>query len=99
MWYSDNSSSRSHAVGTKQPNNWGLYDMHGNVREMCLDWYGNLSSGVTDPAGSPSGEYRVERGGSVDDLEYNCTSSHRGRKDPSNVYRYDGFRLVSTMSE
>jgi formylglycine-generating enzyme required for sulfatase activity len=56
---------RTTAVGSYQPNAFGLYDMHGNVWEWCLDWYGNYPSGnVPDPRGPASGSYRVFRGGS-----------------------------------
>ena len=85
-------------VGSYQPNAWGLYDMHGNVVEWCLDRYGNLSGGVTDPQGSSSGSDRVRRGGSWSSNVDGCTSSSRIHDNPSSVLYSLGFRLVRTLS-
>lgn len=97
MWYSDNSGSKTHPVGLKSANQWGLYDMHGNVCEWCLDWYGNLAYG-TDPKGSASGSDRVCRGGSWYNSAGICTSSVRGRGTSSRENGSNGFRLVGTLS-
>ena len=86
---------RTTAVGSYAPNAWGLYDMHGNVGEWCLDWYGAYPMGsVANPRGSASGSYRVVRGGGWHDAALNCRAAFRGDISPG--YRgWDyGFRVV-----
>ena len=94
-WYSDNSGNTTHPVGQKTANAWGLYDMHGNVWEWTLDWYGKSFSG-TDPKGASSGSSRRYRGGSWDDGAVSCTSSYRSNNSPSFAFNSLGFRLFRT---
>jgi formylglycine-generating enzyme required for sulfatase activity len=82
-------------VGSYQPNGWGLYDMHGNVNEWCLDWYDSYPTGsVTDPRGGPPSGYRVYRGGARDLYGVDCRSAQRFSDLPSITYSYLGFRMV-----
>lgn len=86
VWYSSNSGSTTHPVGTKKPNGWGLYDMSGNVVEWCLDWYGASVTYGTDPKGPSSGSARVLRGGAFDlDGDY-CKASACHFGDPNARY-------------
>ncbi len=84
-------------VGSYQPNAWGLYDMHGNVCERCLDWFGPLPYGE-DPKGPPLGSLRVSRGGSWRNAASRCTSFSQYNSKPSSKVDICGFRLVRTLS-
>jgi formylglycine-generating enzyme required for sulfatase activity len=94
-WYDANSDDRTHPVGQKSANRWGLYDMHGNVYEWCWDWFGTYPSGAqTDPMGVSSGSMRVIRGGSFFNTAQRVRSALRSSIFPNSVGTNVGFRVV-----
>jgi formylglycine-generating enzyme required for sulfatase activity len=98
-WFKDNSQGQTQPVGQKQPNAWGLHDMHGNVSEWVQDWYGPAyyaNGAVTDPSGPESGSYRVFRGCSWLSSAADCRTTLRLFNFPIDGYYNVGLRLVRT---
>ena len=100
-WYGDNSGKQTHPVGTKSPNELGLYDMSGNVWEWCQDWYGKYNIKVEKNPQGPMISFfrtffssRVLRGGSWDSLAWSCRLSFRNLGSPGHRGSYYGLRLV-----
>ena len=97
-WYSSNSSAQTHDVGTKQPNELGIYDMSGNVGEWCWDWYDSeyYTSPTTDPEGPSSGSRRVRRGSNWFGKAFFLRVANRSFYIPSYTHNDIGFRPVRT---
>ena len=94
-WYDANSGGETHPVAQKQPNAWGLYDMHGNVQEWCADWYCGYAGGwVRDPTGPTLGQFRVLRGGHWGNSAGLCRSAFRQWNPTTGGNLTIGFRLA-----
>jgi formylglycine-generating enzyme required for sulfatase activity len=83
-----------HRVGQKLGNPWGLFDMHGNVREWCEDMYQNKFSAKRDPALTKEDALRVLRGGAWSDTALQCRAASRDWSSPASAARTFGFRIV-----
>jgi formylglycine-generating enzyme required for sulfatase activity len=91
-WYHRNLDYNVQRVGQKLANNWGLFDMHGNVSEWCRDWHESRLAGGTDPQGPKSGIQRVVRPNYGDKAATNCRSASRGYAFPTSTDLFRGFR-------
>jgi formylglycine-generating enzyme required for sulfatase activity len=98
-WYNSNSARRTHDVGTKKANAWGLHDMHGNVWEWCADWYDKTLPGGVDPLGPSSGVLRADRGGSWVSHAAFCRAADRRWDFPDRRRDLLGFRAALVPSK
>ena len=98
-WFGRN-DGETHPVGQKRSNNWGIYDMHGNVWEWTQDWYQENYFSISpkiDPKGPSYGTYKVRRGGSWRHFRNFCRSASRALRNPYDEYPFIGFRLARTF--
>ncbi len=100
-WHDDNAwkidEKYAHEVGQKQPNPWGLRDMHGNASEWCGDWHTSKLRAGTNPRGPTWGAGRVCRGGSFGTSSINTRVGSRSQGDPTNTVNPIGFRVVVSV--
>ena len=96
-WFNENSGERTHLVGEKKPNAWGLHDMHGNAWEWCADYFAENLPGGQDPMGPENGDHRVIRGGGWRVQGPECRSATRHDWEPTGCFLSLGFRVVRTL--
>ena len=100
-WFGANSGNQTHEVGQKKGNSFGLFDMHGNLREWCKDWHEDkyyalcVEEGIeNNPKGPAEGMSKVLRGGTFDWAITNLRPTYRNNNPPGNTYFANGFRIV-----
>jgi len=93
--YNESGINKTVKVGSYKPNHWGFFDMHGNVWEWCLDWFGPYSPGLAvDPMGAPNGIQRVMKGGSWEGSAEGLGPTFRGYYYPNSSRYFPGFRVA-----
>lgn len=93
--YAGNSNGKTKPVGSKQPNELGIYDMSGNVAEWCQDWFGKYTSGLkTNPKGPSSGTLKIYRGGSYKSDAWYVNCIYRSKANTNTKQNSIGFRLA-----
>jgi len=99
-WYCPNSGEALHEVAQKTPNDWGFYDMAGNLREWVHDWYGDPpETAVTDPTGPLEGNTKIAKGGCWSDMPKRLRHASRTHSNPGRRSNQFGFRLVRMAPE
>lgn len=98
LWHMDNAYNKPQAVCRKLPNEWGLFDMSGNMAEWCSDWnektHDRRGMQISDPAGPEEGEYKIIKDGSWAVRAQYCRSASRSMQKPEAKDMYTGLRLV-----
>ncbi|MDA7922727.1 formylglycine-generating enzyme family protein [Verrucomicrobiales bacterium] len=98
VWYNDNCGGKTHEVGVKKANAWGLHDVHGNVREWCSDWFAASLAGGKDPSGPITGSKLVHRGGHWYHGARHARAAHRMGIGSTSSYDSLGLRVMCLRS-